>query len=238
MRSKTFHALLLGGAAMTLPGLAAAQTMGDDLLALDGDQLRDALEMRYDAGLAASENPAIVGADDPRYLWALETKVQCGIAIGYTKSGTKDAPSIRKCALAYEMMQRVPRVVIDDEVEEEVVVERPECENSATSSIYFEWDSAVVPASAAANLRGLVSQAQACGWTRFSVVGHTDTSGSDAYNDALSLDRANAVAGDMAELGIGMDRMAVSARGENDLQKSTADGVREPDNRRVVVTAQ
>ena len=65
------------------------------------------------------------------------------------------------------------------------------------------------------------------------VVGHTDTSGSKAYNQALGQRRANAVANAVQSAGGSV--CAASSDGENDLAVPTADGVREPLNRRAVV---
>ncbi|MDR3499620.1 MAG: OmpA family protein [Parvibaculum sp.] len=68
----------------------------------------------------------------------------------------------------------------------------------------------------------------------FAVVGHTDTVGSNAYNDALGLRRANSVAG--ALKANGKSTCSVSSDGKTNLAVKTGDGVREPLNRRAVVT--
>ena len=74
-----------------------------------------------------------------------------------------------------------------------------------------------------------------CGWTAFTVVGHTDRSGSDAYNDKLSVARARVIADMMGAAGIPAEAIAVSGRGEKDLRVETLDGERTPANRRVEV---
>jgi len=68
------------------------------------------------------------------------------------------------------------------------------------------------------------------------VVGHTDRVGSVAYNDALSLRRAERISGELMKLGIPRDRIAVAGRGEREPLVPTADQVEEPKNRRVEVT--
>src|SRR3546814_19729758 len=88
----------------------AAMAQGSDadaLMALDVDSLRGEIRNRFDGALAASNNPSIIAADDTRYVWAIEAKAQCGIALGYLKSSTKDPVSVGKCAHAYQMMQYV-----------------------------------------------------------------------------------------------------------------------------------
>lgn len=67
------------------------------------------------------------------------------------------------------------------------------------------------------------------------VVGHTDTSGSDAHNLKLGLARARAIADKLFELGISSDRTDIASHGEKDLFISTLDNVLEPRNRRVEV---
>jgi outer membrane protein OmpA-like peptidoglycan-associated protein len=70
---------------------------------------------------------------------------------------------------------------------------------------------------------------------RIQVTGFTDTSGSAGYNQRLSERRANAVAAALARSGVPKNDMMVSGRGKNDLRVPTADGVREPQNRRVEI---
>ncbi|MCE9648751.1 MAG: OmpA family protein, partial [Parvibaculum sp.] len=68
----------------------------------------------------------------------------------------------------------------------------------------------------------------------FAVVGHTDTSGSKAYNDALGTRRATSVAN--ALTANGKTTCSVASDGETNLAVATGDGVREPLNRRAVVS--
>ena len=67
------------------------------------------------------------------------------------------------------------------------------------------------------------------------VTGFADRSGSPGYNQRLSERRANAVAAALTRLGVPRNEMMVSGRGENDNRVPTADGVREPQNRRVEI---
>jgi len=74
--------------------------------------------------------------------------------------------------------------------------------------------------------------------TRIGVTGHADRSGSDAYNMALSLRRANAVKDQLVREGIPASAITVVGRGESQPLVQTADGVREPQNRRVEIVLQ
>ena len=71
--------------------------------------------------------------------------------------------------------------------------------------------------------------------TRISVTGHTDTVGSDAYNIRLSRRRAESVASQLEKDGIPSSEIEIFAKGKRDLLVPTADGVKEPQNRRVQI---
>ncbi len=68
------------------------------------------------------------------------------------------------------------------------------------------------------------------------VIGHTDRVGSVPYNDALALQRAQAMRARMLEGGIGDGNIAVAGRGEREPLVPTADEVDEPRNRRVEIS--
>jgi iron complex outermembrane receptor protein len=71
--------------------------------------------------------------------------------------------------------------------------------------------------------------------TRLTVTGHTDTVGSDAYNMRLSRRRAESVAAQLEKDGIASSEIEIVAKGKRDLLVPTADGVKEPQNRRVQI---
>jgi iron complex outermembrane receptor protein len=71
--------------------------------------------------------------------------------------------------------------------------------------------------------------------TRLTLTGHTDTVGSDAYNMRLSRRRAESVASRLEKDGIPASEIEILAKGKRDLLVPTADGVREPQNRRVQI---
>jgi outer membrane protein OmpA-like peptidoglycan-associated protein len=71
--------------------------------------------------------------------------------------------------------------------------------------------------------------------TQLTVTGHTDTVGSDAYNMRLSRRRAESVATELEKDGIPSSEIEIVAKGKRDLLVPTADGVKEPQNRRVQI---
>ena len=71
--------------------------------------------------------------------------------------------------------------------------------------------------------------------TKEVVVGHTDTSGSVAYNVRLSERRAKATADGLVSLGIPAANLDVSWKGKSEPAVATGDGVKEPLNRRAAI---
>ncbi|MGH7735668.1 MAG: OmpA family protein [Gemmatimonadales bacterium] len=101
--------------------------------------------------------------------------------------------------------------------------------------VFFDWDRATPTADGMQIVRQAAAAYRSGGRVQIQVTGYTDRSGSPGYNQRLSERRANAVAGALARLGVPKSDMAVSGRGENDNRVPTADGVREPQNRRVEI---
>jgi outer membrane protein OmpA-like peptidoglycan-associated protein len=71
--------------------------------------------------------------------------------------------------------------------------------------------------------------------TRIEVAGHADRSGTPRYNQRLSQRRAEAVASELVARGVDRGEIGVTAFGESRPLVQTADGVREPQNRRVEI---
>jgi outer membrane protein OmpA-like peptidoglycan-associated protein len=67
------------------------------------------------------------------------------------------------------------------------------------------------------------------------VIGHTDRVGTDAFNDALSRQRAEVVRRALLARGVAAENIVVVGRGEREPIVATADGVAEARNRRVEI---
>ena len=102
--------------------------------------------------------------------------------------------------------------------------------------VYFEWDRSNLNQAALETIDAAVNRARQCNVGGVVVVGHTDTSGSPTYNQGLSERRASVVRDALVARGIGAGAITAQARGESELARATADGVREPLNRRTAVT--
>ncbi len=99
--------------------------------------------------------------------------------------------------------------------------------------VFFDFDSSSIEESGASVLDAVAAEAGKREITSVTISGHTDTSGSVAYNQKLAKKRANAVANALGERGISMDMLNITSSGESVLLVDTPDGVREPANRRV-----
>lgn len=102
-------------------------------------------------------------------------------------------------------------------------------------TVYFAWNRSWVGPQGVAILRQAAATFRAGGVVTVQVTGYTDTSGSAAYNQRLSVRRARTVAHILGHMGVPWRAMTVAGRGENDLAVPTPNGVREPRNRRVTV---
>ena len=67
------------------------------------------------------------------------------------------------------------------------------------------------------------------------VIGHTDSTGSDALNDKLSLQRANAIRDELVRRGIPASDIVAEGRGKREPLVKTGEGVAEAKNRRVEI---
>src|SRR4051812_40167224 len=114
-------------------------------------------------------------------------------------------------------------------------VSSPEMAGPGQYRVFFAFDRADL----SQDDRQIITQAaedyRRTGTARITVTGHTDTSGSAAYNLELSQRRAEAVTSELVRQGVPATEIATVGRGEEDLLVPTADGVREPRNRRVEI---
>ena len=110
--------------------------------------------------------------------------------------------------------------------------------SSPSFMVFFDWDRSNLSAQALQTIKQAAAAFKAKGNARITATGHTDTSGPENYNMALSLRRANAVKDALVREGVPATAIAVVGRGEQGLLVPTADGVREPQNRRVEIVLQ
>ncbi|WOI53592.1 OmpA family protein [Parvularcula sp. LCG005] len=101
--------------------------------------------------------------------------------------------------------------------------------------VYFDYDKSVLTDAARTLIAARAEEALEGDVSSISVSGNTDTSGSASYNQALSARRAAVVRDALVANGISSSVITVEALGESNPAKPTADGVKEPLNRRTEV---
>jgi outer membrane protein OmpA-like peptidoglycan-associated protein len=101
--------------------------------------------------------------------------------------------------------------------------------------LYFLHDSDEFTPESKQVVEGLLNEISRRPAPEVVVIGHTDTMGTDEYNDRLSMQRAERVRLRLIELGITADRILAAGRGKRELLVPTGDQVAEPKNRRVEI---
>ncbi len=113
-----------------------------------------------------------------------------------------------------------------------LAVEPPPAE---TFTLYFETGTAVLMPDSQKLVVSIVSAIQRRAAISVRISGHTDATGSDQLNNALSLNRAQQIKALLLEQGVKPELIAVTSHGRGNPAIPTPEGVAEPRNRRVVV---
>ena len=101
--------------------------------------------------------------------------------------------------------------------------------------VFFDWNKSDVTPEAASILDNAAAAYQQTGQASITLAGHADKSGSAQYNVGLSQRRADAAKAYLAGKGVPETAISTEAFGESRPLVETADGVREPQNRRVEI---
>ena len=114
----------------------------------------------------------------------------------------------------------------------------PKVEAQREFQVFFDFDKSNVTAAAAQVIQAAADTVKAGGVAQITVTGHTDTVGSAAYNQALSERRAASVKAELVKDGVAGGEITTIGVGKTGLLVPTADGVREPQNRRAEIVLQ
>ncbi len=104
-----------------------------------------------------------------------------------------------------------------------------------TYLVFFDWDKADLTDRAKQIIAEAAQNSTHVQLTRIEVNGYTDTSGSPAYNQKLSVQRAQNVAAELVRDGVPQNEIVAQGFGDTHLLVPTGAGVREPQNRRVEI---
>jgi outer membrane protein OmpA-like peptidoglycan-associated protein len=101
--------------------------------------------------------------------------------------------------------------------------------------VFFDWDKDTITREGMEIIHKAADAWHAGAPVTIQITGYTDRSGSAGYNQRLSQRRAANVAVALTRFAVPRSEMQIAGRGENDNRVPTADGVREPQNRRVEI---
>lgn len=117
---------------------------------------------------------------------------------------------------------------------------RPVMQPAATNvpqnfTVFFDFNKATLTPEAKRIIASAAQEYKKAGFAAITVTGHTDTVGSDKYNQKLSDKRAMAVEAELKKMGISTQHIQEKGVGKDDLLVPTANGVREAQNRRAEI---
>lgn len=112
----------------------------------------------------------------------------------------------------------------------------PMAVENAMYLVFFNWDSSQLGSGALNVLDAVAEEVAINPPNSINVTGHTDTSGSNDYNERLANKRSSIVKDALIERGVPASIINTGAMGEKDLLVATPDNVREPANRRVNIS--
>ena len=104
-----------------------------------------------------------------------------------------------------------------------------------TYLVFFDWDRADLTDRARQIIAEAAQASTHVQYTKIEVQGNADRSGTPAYNQSLSLRRAQTVAAELVRQGVPRTAIDIQAFGDTRPLVPTAAGVREPQNRRVAI---
>jgi OOP family OmpA-OmpF porin len=105
----------------------------------------------------------------------------------------------------------------------------------ATYTVYFDFNKSTISPEQEKTIQKLIQDVNTYHPTQITVTGHTDTSGSADYNQALSAKRADTVSKVLSKYNVSSFYLNEAALGEQDLAVPTPDGTKLSSNRRVVI---
>lgn len=103
------------------------------------------------------------------------------------------------------------------------------------SGILFDFDSSTLRSEARRNLSEFAGSMQEYPETEILIVGHTDSKGSDSYNQQLSEDRADSAADYLIQQGLNPGRITTMGKGETEPVATNDTEAGRQQNRRVEV---
>lgn len=133
------------------------------------------------------------------------------------------------------------QAVADERVAKEVEVERVRddlLKLTLANEVSFDYDSAAIKPTFRPTLEKLADVLSKYDRNRVTIVGHTDATGAETYNQTLSVRRAQAVEDELVTLGVPNGMMSATGRGEAEPRATNATEAGRQLNRRVEIFVQ
>ena len=195
-------------------------------------------QFAYQGILGAAYNlgammPGLAVTAEYRFYGTLEGSYKATNTAGSTtRAGTVDATNYNHSVLvglryAFNAPRPAPQLVTPPAPPPPAV--------ARTYLVFFDWDKADLTDRARQIITEAAGASRRVTTTKIEVAGHADRSGTPQYNQRLSERRAQAVAAELVRQGVARNDIAITAFGESKPLVPTADGVREPQNRRVEI---
>lgn len=203
-----------------------------------------ALAMTAIFGLTACETPGLSNPEDP-YARTKDSAL-AGAALGalFGKVAGDDSGDVVRGAvvgagvgavIGHQLDKQAAELRRDMGNEIDVINTGEELIVTMPQDILFAFDSDAVRPDLRRDLRVLADSLYRYPDTVVDVIGHTDNIGSDSYNNALSLRRAQAVANVLINEGVRSSRLRVSGRGRYEPVASNRSESGRAQNRRVEI---
>jgi iron complex outermembrane receptor protein len=145
------------------------------------------------------------------------------------------APDVPDVGLKVRYKFGLPPKALPPAAPEAPPVAIPQTVPVRTYLVFFDWDRADLTDRARQIVAAAATASTHVQTTRIEVNGYTDLSGTVAYNQKLSIRRAQTVEAELVHDGVAKSEIDIHGYGESNPLVPTAKGVREPQNRRVEI---
>ena len=205
---------------------------------LDGDTVKAAYQGIVGLTAQINENWAVTA--DYRYIASFDPKVNY---TGGTKGRMENASqnfilgvrysfgAEKEAVVPFEPLRNVEAPAVVKQTPVKAVV----APIGQSFMVFFDFDKSTLTPEAKRIIASAVKEYQKDGFAKIVVTGHTDTVGTETYNQSLSERRAIAVKAELETLGIKAADIKEKGVGKGGLLVPTTDGVREAQNRRAEI---
>jgi outer membrane protein OmpA-like peptidoglycan-associated protein len=201
---------------------------------------------RVDASVGVTRGPLSIElyginiANDKNWDWATRVPIlntTAALFTGYSQymGVLVQAPDVPDVGLKVRYKFGLPPKALPPAAPEAPPVAIPQTVPVRTYLVFFDWDRADLTDRARQIVAAAATASTHVQTTRIEVNGYTDLSGTVAYNQKLSIRRAQTVEAELVHDGVAKSEIDIHGYGESNPLVPTAKGVREPQNRRVEI---